>query len=117
MKTEDLKTMSTDIATATQTEADNILGAVRQEQNFEKILKFKKGFYKVGNDDVPLGATFLAHTIGWTKAWLKFIDSKLVERKMYRAAKGQVPPEREELGDLDQTKWPTIDGKKADPWN
>jgi hypothetical protein len=37
---------------------------------------------------------------------------------MYRVSHGERPAEREELGDLDQTKWPLgLDGKTpADPW-
>jgi len=40
-----------------------------------------------------------------------------VDRKVYRVAYGERPPEREDLGDLDQDKWPEgLDGSPADPW-
>ena len=37
------------------TEAENILGAAREDAGFEKLLKFKKGEYLIGEELVPLG--------------------------------------------------------------
>jgi hypothetical protein len=115
IKTEDSKnTLTTNISA---TEADNIISAV-QEDEFEKILKFNKGDFLIGKDElIPLGSEFLAHAAAWTKTWIKFVDGKVADRKLYRVARGEVPPEREELGDLDQSIWPAgLDGKPSDPW-
>ena len=43
--------------------------------------------------------------------------TRLSDRKVYRVAYGERPPEREDLDDLDQDKWPEgLDGNPADPW-
>ena len=82
-----------------------------------KILKFKKGNYLISEVLVPLGTEFIAHPEGWTKCWTKFVNNEVVDRKPYRVAHGERPHEREDLGDLEQDKWPEgLDGKPADPW-
>lgn len=103
--------------TTHSTELENIQNAAREDAGFEKILKFKKGNYVIGDEDVALGTEYIAHTIAWTKCWIKFTDGEVAERKAYRVAKGEIPPERDELDDLDQDKWPKgLDGSPADPW-
>jgi hypothetical protein len=98
-------------------EAENILGAAQEEAGFEKFLKFKKGDFFVGDELVPLGTKYIAHVIGWTRCWIKFVDDEVVERKTYRVALGERPPEREDLDDLKKDNWPEgIDGNPADPW-
>jgi hypothetical protein len=95
----------------------NIESAAREDANFEKILKFKKGEYSIQEDKVPLGTEYLAHAAAWTKCWIKFADGKVADRKVYRVALGEKPPEREDLDDLDQNEWPEgLDGKPSDPW-
>jgi len=81
-------------------EAENILGAAQEEAGFEKFLKFKKGDFFIGDELVPLGTKYIAHVIGWTRCWIKFVDDEVVERKTYRVALGERPPEREDLDDL-----------------
>jgi hypothetical protein len=55
--------------------------------------------------------------VGWIKCWIKFVDRKVADRKMYRVALGEKPPEREDLDDLDKDNWPEgFDGEPADPW-
>ena len=108
--TENTNTLTTD-----NTEAKNILGAAQEDATFDKFLKFKKGEYLIGDDPVPLGTEYLA--AAWTKTWVKFADDKVVERKVYRVARGERPPQREDLGDLDEAKWPRgRDGKPFDPY-
>jgi len=115
--------MSKQVTTKTETQltldnADaNILSAAKAEAGFEKLLKFRKGEFSIQDDVVPVGTEFLAHAAAWTKTWIKFIDGKLVERRLYRVARGETPPLREALDDLDQASWPRgHDGKPADPW-
>ena len=94
-------------------EAQNILSAAQEGTN---KIKFKKGAYQIGEELVPLGTEYLAHAKAWTKVWAKSADSK-VTRKFYRVARGQRPPEREELGDLDEAAWPLgQDGRPSDPF-
>lgn len=98
-------------------EADNILGAAQEEAGFEKLLKFKKGEYLTGDEVVSLGTKYIAHVVGWTKCWVKFVDGEVADRKTYRVAYGERPPEREDLDDLNRDKWPEgLDGNPADPW-
>jgi hypothetical protein len=104
------------ITTNDMTEADNIALAVQEEANFDKLLKFRKGAYFIGNDTVPLGTEFLAHAVAWTKTWIKFVDGKVADRKLYRVARGEKPPDRDDLDDLDLIGKKTADNKSADPW-
>jgi hypothetical protein len=98
-------------------ELENIQAAAREDAGFEKILKFKKGVYFIGDEEVAPGTEFLAHAAAWTKCWIKFADGEVAERKLYRVALGEKAPEREDLDDLDQDNWPEgLDGKPADPW-
>jgi hypothetical protein len=99
------------------TEAENILDAAQKDAAFEKMLKFKKGDYFIGEELVPLGTKYIAHAIGWTKCWIKFLDGEVADRRVYRIALGEQPPEREDLDDLDRDSWPEgVDGNPADPW-
>lgn len=98
-------------------ETDNILNAAQDDAGLGKILKFKKGDYLIGDDKIPLDTEFIVHTNAWVKSWIKFVDNKVADRKVYRVALGEKPPVREELDDLDKSLWPDgIDGKPADPW-
>jgi hypothetical protein len=100
------------------TEAENILGAAQKDAPFEKLAKFRKGEYFKGEELVPLGTEYIAHAISWTKCWIKFLDGEVADRRVYRVALGEQPPEREDLDDLDQDNWPEgVDGNPADPWS
>lgn len=102
---------------ATTNGTENILVAAREDAGFDKILKFKKGDYVIGDKTVPLGTEFIAHPEGWTKCWIKFEDNKVVERHLYCVARGEKPPEREDLDDQDKSNWREgLDGKPQDPW-
>lgn len=98
-------------------EAQAIANAANEDAGFEKLLKFKKGQYECDNEVVPWGTEYVAHCVGWTKCWIKFIDQKVIERKMYRVAEGKRVPERGELDDTDRNKWPNgPNGQPSDPW-
>jgi hypothetical protein len=98
-------------------EADNLLDAAKEHAGFEKILKFKKGEYFVGEESVAIGTEYLAHAAAWTKCWIKFLGGEVTDRKLYRVARGERPPEREDLDDTDKAAWPAgLDGHPADPW-
>ena len=114
---QELTAKSNNALTTADAEADHLLDAAKQDAGFEKILKFKKTAYYVGDEIIPLGTEFLAHTTAWTKCWIKFADGELAERQLYRVAAGEQPVERERLDDNDQSKWSLgLDGKPADPW-
>jgi hypothetical protein len=99
-------------------EADNLIDAAQQDAGFSKMMKFKKGHYYIEDREVPLGTQMTAHAIGWTKCWVKFKDRTVAERKIYRPARGEEPPAREDLDERDESKWPMSDINRApqDPW-
>jgi hypothetical protein len=101
----------TDLINQTTSEADNLLNAIEAEAKFDRLLKFKKGEYKIGEDDVPLGTEFIVHPAAWLKAWIKFVDRKVADRKVYRVAKGERPADRNDLDDLHFV------GTDNDPWS
>jgi hypothetical protein len=111
----EIRKMANNIAVYQQ-EANNLIEAANEESS-QKLLKFKKGKYYSRDEEVPIGTEYLAHPSAWLKSWLKFVDKKKVVQHIYNIAKGERPPQREELGDLDEAQWPAgLDGRPADPW-
>jgi hypothetical protein len=113
-KTKKDKQMTNQIAKKTEnipavngTEAENILNAAR-EDGFEAFLKFDKGKFYLGNEEVPLGTEYIAYAKAWVKCWIKFVDGKVAERKVYRVSLGDRPPERNDLDDNDKSTWPLV---------
>jgi hypothetical protein len=97
------------IAQAAQEEGANEIG---------RLLKFSKGHYLVGTEEIPLGKEFVAHVEHWTRGWVKFKHGELVERRVGRVADGFVVPDRDQLGDNDSTTWETdAHGEPQDPWS
>lgn len=100
-------------------EAQAIGDAANDDAGYEKLLKFKKGVYECDSEKVPLGTEYVAHCVGWTKAWIKFVNGTVPEggRKLFRVAEGKRIPDREELDDLDPRSWgPGPNGQPSDPW-
>jgi hypothetical protein len=82
-----------------------------------RLLKFVKGKYQTGDDEVPLGRQFIAHMDQLAHGWSKFLDGKVVEQRVGLIADGFRASEREELGDMDQSEWERdTAGKPRDPW-
>jgi hypothetical protein len=101
-------------------QAQALAVAAQEERTGElgKILKFNKGKYFVGDDEVKLGREYIAHTVQWTRGWVKFVDSIPTEKRIGRAVDGFKVPEREELGDLDKSHWEKDSaGNPRDPWS
>lgn len=98
-------------------EATNILNEANSEAGFEKMLKFKKGQYECDGEEIPLDTRMVAHAIGWAKAWIKFKDKQVVERKIYKVAQGQHAPDRDQLDEREERLWPMgINQRPQDPW-
>ena len=98
-------------------EIQNILDEAQKDVGFQKLLKFVKGHYICNKDEVPRSTKYLAHARGWAKTWVKFVDKKVVDRKTYRIFRGERVPDRDELGDQDQSRWEIgINRMPADPW-
>lgn len=100
-------------------ELDYLAAAAMRDAGSQKMLKFVKGDYFCDGKEVERGTQLIAHVVGWRQDWVKFWDRKRVERRMYRVTRGEIPPERNQLPDLDQTQWQIgIDGKNpSDPWS
>jgi hypothetical protein len=83
------------------------------------LLKYTKGRWVTGDGktSVPSTTTFVAIMDSLTSGWLKWGDGKPVDAKMGLVADGFEPPRRDELDDLDSTKWEIAeDGSRTDPW-
>lgn len=89
-------------------EADNKLG---------KLLKFVKGKFEIGDDQVPEGTEFVAHINQVIRGWVKFEDGKVTEQRLGKVADRFRPPSRDELPDTDSGKWEKdSNGTPRDPW-
>jgi hypothetical protein len=117
MTTEAIEKENKNAITINDAAAENILDAAQEDAAFDRILKFRKGGYFIGEESVALGTEYLAHAAAWTKTWIKFADGKVADRKLYRVALGERPPQREDLDSLDENNWPLgRDGRRSDPW-
>lgn len=97
--------------------AQNIYTAAQTDAGFERMIKFKKGEFYIDGELIPLGTEYVAHCVGWTKTWIKFLKGEVADRKVYRMIQGDRTPDREELGDGDMATWPLgMDNKPLDPW-
>jgi hypothetical protein len=98
------------------TAATNILKAT-QTSSLAPMLKFKKGKYFIGEEEVPLGRRFLAYCEDWRVGYIKFHESEVVDQRIGKVADGFVVPERDTLGDTDPDEWGKgNDGRPLDPW-
>jgi hypothetical protein len=82
-----------------------------------RLLKFVKGRWCVGDDEVSQGSEFIAHLDQLARGWVRFEDGAVTDLKLVKIADGVKLPEREALPDLDQKKWEQDDnGEPRDPW-
>jgi hypothetical protein len=97
------------LAAAAREEGGGILGG--------KLLKFAKGKYFVGDDEIKIGREFVAYPQKWVRGWTKFWDGKLAEQRVGPVADGFITPKRDELGDTDEALWEKDGaGNPKDPW-
>jgi len=113
-----IESKSVNLPVTVQDEADAFLEALKDSPT--PLLKFKKTkFVTAGDAEVKLGTEFIAYCGDWVRGWVKFIDGELVEKRIGRVAPPErfEPPQREELGDLDQSLWEIgDDGTPQDCW-
>jgi hypothetical protein len=98
---------------------DNVWLEVAAETGnaFGRLLKFVKGKWEIGDDEVPQGTKFVCHIDQLCRGWTKFKDGEVVDLRLVKVASGDKLPDRDALGDLDKTKWEQDDdGKPKDPW-
>jgi hypothetical protein len=83
-----------------------------------RLLKFTKGHYTIGDDEVSVGAEMIAHVNQLAHGWVKFKDSKVVDQQIGKPAEGFKMPFREELDDQDEASWERdATGRPRDPWS
>jgi hypothetical protein len=87
--------------------------------DFGSFLKFAKGDWLLGEEGkkVPENARFVANLHEYYRGWVRWWDGKPTEHLIGRVVdRFRVPP-REELGDLDESKWETEpNGARRDPY-
>jgi hypothetical protein len=82
-----------------------------------RLLKFVKGKYYTGDDEVPIGRQYIAHMNQLNHGWVKFEDGKVTEQRVGLVAEGFNPSKREELDSTDESQWEKDSaGKPRDPW-
>jgi hypothetical protein len=100
-------------------EAKALMIAAQEEGANEigKLIKFSKGKYFVGTEEVPSGTEFIAHVSNWTRGWVKFVGGSLVEHRIGKVVDRFQVPDRSELGDLDPEAWgKNAKGEPQDVW-
>jgi hypothetical protein len=94
--------------------------AAQEEKSgdLSKLIKFAKGRYYIGDDEIALAREYIAHTNQWMRGWVKFEDGKPTEKRIGKVVAGFEVPERNELGDTDESEWPRDEkGGPKDPWS
>src|SRR5262245_7440244 len=87
--------------------------------SFGTFLKFTKGDWTLGEDDkgVPAGTRFVVCMDEIYRGWVRWWDGKPTQHFIGRVVDRYRVPPREELGELDESKWETAsNGAPRDPW-
>ncbi len=83
------------------------------------LLKFCKGDFLAGQDnrEIAVGTRLIANMDSLEIGWIKWENSRPVDRRMGRFAEGFKSAKRNELGDDDKALWAADDdGSPRDPW-
>jgi hypothetical protein len=85
---------------------------------FGKLLKFVKGKWEIGDNEVPPGTKYIAHIDQLARGYARFEDGKVTDLKIVKIVDGVKLPTRDELPDNDPKKWKEVDadGNPRDPW-
>lgn len=82
-----------------------------------KLLKFSKGDWMVGDDEVAPGTRFIANMPSILLGWILWEDNKPIEQLMGLLEQRHRPQKRDTLGHDDESLWPLdTNGKPQDPW-
>src|SRR3974390_3223996 len=93
-----------------QTALANLAAVASQAQQM-RLLKFVKGKWLIGDDEVSADRQFITHVHQLAHGWVKFSDRKVVEQRVGIVAEGFPLAEREVLGDNDTSQWETENGE------
>lgn len=110
------KPMQQEPALPAQYENPWLEAAAEAGSEFGKLLKYLKGEWQIGDDVIPEGTEYIAYIDELARAWIKFEDQSVVDRRIVKVRDGKLPS-REELGDTDSSNWETDDnGNPRDCW-
>src|SRR5262249_29154693 len=84
---------------------ERLLQVAQEQTGLGRLLKFNKGKYFVGDDEIPINREMIAHVVSFARGWVKFADNKVVQQEIGKVAEGYKQPPRNDMGDLDETKW------------
>jgi hypothetical protein len=99
--------------------AARLLAVANEEQAVGGVehIRFVKTDFFIGDLKVT-GNEYLAHVSQLLRGYVKFGNGCVVERRLGKVADGFVMPQRNELGDLDESQWEKdASGKPRDPWS
>src|SRR5262249_58118876 len=88
--------------------------------SFGAFLKFTKGDWTLGEEDkeVPAEARFVANLEEYYRGWVRWGDGKPTDHLIGRVVDRHRVHTREELGDLDESKWETEpNGARRGTWS
>jgi hypothetical protein len=89
---------------------------IAQDEGSGELLKFSKGEWLAG-ETVLNGVKMTAEMGSLAIGSRKWVDGKIVAADLGLVASGFEPKTRDQLDDLDQSKWPLNSrGERTDPW-
>jgi hypothetical protein len=92
-------------------------GEVAAESGNQTLLKYVKGTWFIGNEEVPLGTKYVAFIDELACGFIKFNDEAAPNVALGKLKYGKDKlPKRHDLGDVDQSDWPVVEGRPKDPW-
>jgi hypothetical protein len=84
---------------------------------FGELIKFVKGKWLHGDDEIPLGTEYAAEMDQLARGWVRWDDGKPVDHRLVFVRDGKKIAEREELGFNDKSEWEKDEnGQPKDPW-
>jgi hypothetical protein len=92
--------------------------AAEARNDLGSMLKFIKGKWTIGDDEVPASTKLIVHIDHLVRGWIRFDDRKVVERILLRRGDKKKLPDREDLSYAEESDWPCDSrGRARDPWS
>jgi hypothetical protein len=91
--------------------------AAERGGEFGKLLRYEKGRWLQGENEVPIGTQFLAVMSDAMRGYVRFQDGKPAERRIGFVRDRFPMPARASLGFTDESKWEKAKGVPRDPWS
>jgi hypothetical protein len=92
-------------------------GEIAAEEGSQTLLKYEKGDWKIGEDDVPLGTKYVAFIDELACCFIKFVEDEAPQLRLGKVKLGKDKlPTRLDCGDSNQDDWEIENGEPKDPW-